>query len=246
MAADACHYGWGATCLQMASDLTYFNLLMMVGGSIDSSHQAWPPLVLEGYAQLMGKRVQRRNLGPMRSICWIDHANLTKQQNVGTADIDLKILRWLAEILQDGSEIRSLAGRNCRLADGTSRNPKERNRLIEGRTSNLKGVVGMLTNFNIDKFNSLCEDENFPLGWALNRSSAGAKLAVETQVDPYAASARATALDLDMARIMTAAGVSPTLSILYVSDHVQSSVRIMRVNALTKILERCFHSIRYL
>ena len=50
--ADACSYGWGTTCLQMSTDLTRFNVLMMVGGSLDASQQAWPPLTLEAYAQL--------------------------------------------------------------------------------------------------------------------------------------------------------------------------------------------------
>ena len=130
MVADSCGYGWGATCLQMTQDLLRFNVLMMTGGSLTPPQQAWPPLVLEGHAQLQGKRSQRRTLGPMRSICWTDHANFTKQQNTDPADIEPKILRWVAEITCDGSEIRSLAGRNCRLGDGTSRNPGDRNAVV--------------------------------------------------------------------------------------------------------------------
>ena len=76
--ADACGYAWGSTCLQMSADLTHFNVLLMIGKSFTPAQQAWPALVLEAHAQLMGKRAQRKILGNMRSICWTDHANLTK------------------------------------------------------------------------------------------------------------------------------------------------------------------------
>ena len=60
MVADSCGYGWGATCLQMTRDLTQFKVLMMTGGSLTPAQQAWPPLILEGHAQLHGKRAQKR------------------------------------------------------------------------------------------------------------------------------------------------------------------------------------------
>ena len=113
----------------MSTDLTRFNVLMMVGGSLDESQQAWPPLILEGHSQLQGKRAQRRNLGPMRSICWTDHAKWTKQKVAAPLDIDVKVLRWVSEIVVDASEIRSLSGRDCRLADGTLRNPVDRDEI---------------------------------------------------------------------------------------------------------------------
>ena len=64
--ADACGYAWGSTNLQMTTDLSRFKVLMMVGKSFTPAQQAWPALVLESYAQLMGKRYQRKVLGPMR------------------------------------------------------------------------------------------------------------------------------------------------------------------------------------
>ena len=93
------------------------------GERIYPSPAGWPALVLEGFAQLGGKRAQKKLLGPMRSLNWTDHANMTKQQQVELVDIDIKLLRWVSEIVADGSEIRSLAGRSARLGDGTSRNP---------------------------------------------------------------------------------------------------------------------------
>ena len=124
--ADACGIAWGSTNVQMLPDLTGFKVLMMTGKGFTPAQQAWPAITLEGYAQLGGKRAQKKTLGPMRSLNWTDHANMTKQQQIDLVDIDIKLLRWVSEIVADGSEIRSLAGRSARLGDGTSRNPKDR------------------------------------------------------------------------------------------------------------------------
>ena len=75
----------------------------------------------------------------MRSVCWTDHANWTKQQ-VGE-NIDVKHLRWVSEIIEDGSVIRSLSGRSAKLADGTSRNPIDRDELLEQRTKDLEASL---------------------------------------------------------------------------------------------------------
>ena len=68
-------------------------VLLMVGKGFTPAQQAWSALVLEGYAQLGGKRAQKKSLGPMRSVCWTDHPNMTKQQQVELQDIDAKLLR---------------------------------------------------------------------------------------------------------------------------------------------------------
>ena len=103
--ADACGFAWGSTNVQMTTDLSRFKVLCMVGRGSTPAQQAWPALTLEGHAQLMGKRVQKRVLGMMKSLNWTDHANFTKQQTIEIADIDIKMLRWVAEIVADGSEI---------------------------------------------------------------------------------------------------------------------------------------------
>ena len=77
--ADACGYAWGSTNVQMTADLIGFRVLQMVGKGFTPAQQAWPALTLEMYAQLGGKRAQKKNLGPMRSLSWTDHANVTKQ-----------------------------------------------------------------------------------------------------------------------------------------------------------------------
>ena len=128
--------------VQMTPDLSGFKVLLMTGKGFTPAQQAWPAITLEGFAQLGGKRAQRKVLGPMRSLNWTDHANMTKQQTIDLVDIDLKLLRWVSEIVSDGSEIRSLAGRSARLGDGTSRNPSNREALMEQRTKDLAGMIG--------------------------------------------------------------------------------------------------------
>ncbi|MFO0005202.1 MAG: hypothetical protein ACK559_29145, partial [bacterium] len=66
--------------------MSHFKVLMIAGKSLQPAQQAWPPLTLEGYAQLEMKRAQRRTLGSMRSICWTDHANWTRQQKAVEVD----------------------------------------------------------------------------------------------------------------------------------------------------------------
>ena len=114
--ADSSGIGWGGTCIQMTRDLMGFNVLMTASKGLTPSQQAWPPLTLEGFAQLETKRAQRKHLGMMRSLCWTDHANLTRQ--LVLEDVDVKHLRWVSFIVSDGSQIRSLSGRSAKLGDG--------------------------------------------------------------------------------------------------------------------------------
>ena len=156
--ADACGYGWGAVCVQMSEDLLTFNVLMIVGGGFTYAQQKWPPLVAEAYAQLMAKRAQKKHLGGGKTIMWTDHANVTRAANsMNTEDVDAKILRWVAEIMGDGSEIRSLGRRSARLADGISRNCGNRDELLEARTQELFDRQGRVKNFDLVKYLSDCE-----------------------------------------------------------------------------------------
>jgi hypothetical protein len=126
---------------------------------------------LERFAQLGGKRAQKKLIGLMRSLCWTDHANVTKQQSAELADVDLKILRWIAEICGDGSEIKSLAGRAARLGDGTSRNPPDREALLEQRSKDLKGVSGQVRAFNVDEFLSSFELPGAAVPWGIGNDA---------------------------------------------------------------------------
>ena len=95
----------------MTRDLSRVKVLMTHSKSLTPAQQNWPPLIQEAFAQLEVKRATRRTFGSIRTVCWTDHANLTRAQ---TSDIGLdpKLVRWVGEILLDGSEIRSLSGRS--------------------------------------------------------------------------------------------------------------------------------------
>ena len=100
----------------------------------------------------MGERAQKKVLGPMRALLWTDHANFTKRGSVASSEIDVKLLRWFSEITADGSEVRSIAGRSARLGYGTSRNPSDREALLEQRSKDLRGIIGQVRGFSLEEF----------------------------------------------------------------------------------------------
>ena len=132
--ADASGIAVGGTVVQMSRDLSRFKVLLTHSKGLTPAQQAWPPLTLEAFAQLEVRRAAKKALGTVRSILWTDHANLTRAQ---VGDVDVKLLRWVSELVADGSEIRSLAGRSAKLGDGFSRNPPNRDALLDQRTKDL-------------------------------------------------------------------------------------------------------------
>ena len=148
--ADSSGIAWGGMCIQMTADVGGFVPLCATGKSLTPSQQAWDPLSLEGNAQLQMKRIQDKTLGHMRSKCWTDHANWTRQGD--KADIEVKHLRWYSEIVADGSEILSLSGRTAVLGDGISRNPSDRYEVMEQRGKDLQGYAGQIRGFDLDQF----------------------------------------------------------------------------------------------
>ena len=163
--ADASGYAVGGTVLQMARDLSHMKVLLTHSKSLTPAQQAWPPLIQEAFAQLEVKRATRKSFGSIKTICWTDHANLTKAQHMDVG-ADVKLVRWVAEILSDGSEIRSLSGRSAKLGDGFSRNPAERDELIQGRTKDLEGLAGQLKGFNLEEYLSGgTEEPDIPVAW---------------------------------------------------------------------------------
>ena len=121
--ADASGIAVGGSVVQMSRDLSKLKVLMTHSKSLTPAQQNWPPLIQEAFAQLEVKRATRKTFGSIRTLCWTDHANLTRAQ---TSDIgmDPKLVRWVAEILMDGSEIRSLSGRSATLGDSFSKTPR--------------------------------------------------------------------------------------------------------------------------
>ncbi|CAE7222588.1 pol [Symbiodinium necroappetens] len=148
--ADSSGYAVGGVAVQMREDLCGFNVLCTHSKGLTPPQQAWAPLSLETYAQLEVRRAVKGMLGPLRCIMWTDHSNLTRLQT--SEEIQPKHLRWLSELLADGSTLRSLSGRSARLADGLSRNPPERDELLQQRTKDLQGLIGQLRGFSLEEF----------------------------------------------------------------------------------------------
>ena len=236
--ADACGIAWGSTNVQMTPDLSGFKVLLMTGKGFTPAQQAWPAITLEGFAQLGGKRAQRKVLGPMRSLNRTDHANMTKQQTIDLVDIDLKLLRWVSEIVSDGSEIRSLAGRACRLGDGTSRNPSNREALIEQRSKDLAGMIGQVRGFDLDEFLSDWEPKGEALpwtvgdgGWVAEDEDSSAQQGSEPSVKPAAPAAL-------WHQVMSQEGTSPKLKVLYVPDYISREQRVLATSKLYVLLSQ--------
>lgn len=69
------------------------------------------------------------------------------------------------------SEVQPLAGRNCRLADGTSRNPGDRNAIIEQRTKDLEGLAGQGRRFDLESCLSDGEETGIPVRWSIGEGT---------------------------------------------------------------------------
>ena len=145
--ADSSGYAVGGSALQMQAGLQGFNNSK---GLTPPPNKLGRHLTLEGFAQLEVKRAVKRSIGPTRCVCWTDHANWRRQQSC--ENLEPKHLRWLSELLADGSEVRSLAGRSAWLGDGYSRNPEDRDQLLAQRTKDLEGLIGQLRGFSLEGF----------------------------------------------------------------------------------------------
>ena len=100
----------------MVRDYTKFKVLMAAGKGLTPTQQAWDPRTLETHAQLGVKRAAVSILGQIRALLWTVHANAKRL--LSAVDIDVKHLRWISEIVADGSTINSLSRRSAVLGDG--------------------------------------------------------------------------------------------------------------------------------
>ncbi len=164
-------------------------MLLTASEELTPSQQAWPPLTLEGYAQLETKRAQRKHLGHMKSLCWTDHGNLTRQMVF--EDVDVKHLRWLSLIVSDGSQIRILSGRSAKLGDGFSRNPEGRDVLIEQRSRDLEGQLGQLRGFSLEAYLADHEEGEKSFPWSIGDDVIPSKIEMSGSVSALAFSAGA-------------------------------------------------------
>ena len=169
--ADASGIAVGGTVLQMTRDMSKMKILLTHSRSLTPAQQRWPPLIQEAYAQLEVKRATRKAFGTIRTLCWTDHANLTRAQS-SDIGVDVKLVRWVSEILSDGSELRSLSGRSAKLGDGFSRNPKDRDALLEARTKDLSSLQGQMRGFDLDDFlGDGVEEGEQVVAWAIGNDA---------------------------------------------------------------------------
>ena len=149
------------------------------------------------------RRAAKKTLGTIRCVMWTDHANLTRAQ---VGDVDVKLLRWVSELVSDGSEIRSLGGRSAKLGDGFSRNPPGRDELLAQRTRDLKGLTGQLRGFDLAQFLGEDTGSTGPVPWVLGDDAVPDKPGQERQLH-Y----------LD--RIAVTEGLAPQVMVLLVHDY---------------------------
>ena len=159
----------------------------------------------------------------MKSVCWTDHADVTKQQVLPSEEIDVKLLRWISEVSSDGSEVRSLAGRSAKLGDGTSRNPSDRDALVAQRSKDIKGLIGQVRGFDLDEFLSDWTERGSSLPWSI-----GYHGWVDSETPKTAA--------LTMHLAAAAAGVAVKLKVLYVPDYANATERLAGSSKLATAL----------
>ena len=227
--ADASGYAVGGTVLQMSRDLTRFKVLLTHSKSLTPPQQAWAPLIQEAFAQLEVKRATRKTFGSIKTICWTDHANLTKAQHIDVG-ADVKLVRWVAEILSDGSEIRSLSGRSAKLGDGFSRNPKERDELLRLRTKDLAGLAGHLKEFNLEEYlGGSTEDPEVPVVWGIGNDAVPDSRGGDPSSDHRAESIGA---------VGSSVGVPERLRVLFVGDYARHSDNALWMSKVQALLSR--------
>ena len=142
-------------------------------------------------------------------------------------DVDVKHLRWVSWIIGDGSQIRSLSGRSAKLGDGISRNPSDRDALIEQRTKDLEGRTGQLRGFSLDGFLSDYEDGKYAYPWSLPSDSVpDADLRQEVSEHARGSLAEGTSSSqaksaASRAELMASSGVTPVLNLVYSPDYAR-------------------------
>ena len=116
----------------MSRDLSRMKVLMTHSKLLTPAQQSWPPL------SKLTLSLKWRELRLRCSVLSRHFVGLIMRIWLGlraaTSEL-VKLVRWVSEILADGSEIRSLSGRSAKLGDGFSRNPAGRDELLEARTT---------------------------------------------------------------------------------------------------------------
>ena len=95
---------------QMAWDRKMMNVLGHFSGGLTKSQGACAVMTLECNAQVRVLLMARGALGPNPCLCWTDHSNVVRLQTA--MDLDPRHLRWIANLMSDGSVLMHLSGRS--------------------------------------------------------------------------------------------------------------------------------------
>ena len=117
--ADCSGYGWGCTSYQISADLKKLNVLGQYSGLLTVAQSRWPARKGEMFAQREGTRASRRHLGRIPGDNYTDHSHLIV--DMVAPEADPATMRWVADIISDGTRMRNLGGRSATMADGLSR-----------------------------------------------------------------------------------------------------------------------------
>ena len=100
----------------------------MYNGLVTLAQSGYHPRRGECLAQRNVRRENRKTVGMIPANCWTDHSHLALDAVAPSADH--AVIRWIADITQDGSRLLNLSGRSCTLGDGPSRHDLDHQRTL--------------------------------------------------------------------------------------------------------------------
>ena len=113
---------------------------------------------------------------------------------------------------------------------------------MEQRTMDLKGLIGQVRGFNLEEFLGDWEDPGTAVPWAYGDNT---WVKEDTSVQPSGARTAEVppaGAGVDLAKLMTIAGVSPKVKILYVPDYIPMKRRVLVTETLFRELSRALPS----
>ena len=147
--------GWGGAAYQMSPDRLKLLMLGQWSGACTPAQQAYHSTTGELFAQRCVSRERRKTLGRIPAICWSDSKSGVQQATKKDGELDIRSLRWIADIESDGSQLKNLSGRAqiVQIGDGLSRAPHD-------LTPELANRARSIREFSVEKFLDAREEDN--------------------------------------------------------------------------------------